>query len=119
MTLKNQMGVDARMKILDTDEMAELITYTPFGGTPKTIKAVVIREPLKTRSMDDNRTLDRECQIHIANDASAGVTAVNTRFDKVSLPVNEGEVNVNWLVSAVVSKDEGMWHLVITGAKGG
>jgi len=115
MTLKNQMGIDARMSILDTDELAESICYTPYGGTQKTIKAIVVREPLQSRSIDENRTSERQCQIHIANDATDGITAVTVRFDKVAFPIRPGETAVSWVVGSVVSKDDGMWHLMVTG----
>lgn len=116
MTLKSQMAIDARFSILDTDEMAELISYKPYGGTPRTIKAVVIREPLQTRTMDEGRTSDKQCQVYIANHATEGINSVDLRRDKVSLPVRVGEVATDWVVSAVVSKDDGMWHLLCTGA---
>ena len=40
MTLKQQMALDLNNLILNTDEFAESSTYTPRGGTAKTIKAV-------------------------------------------------------------------------------
>lgn len=115
MSLKDQMLRDARQAILNTDEMAELITYTPYGGSGRTIKAIVNREPLKTSSIDEGRTLQRHCRVFVANHASDGVVSVAVRRDKVSLPVNEGGVSVVWDVSQVLSKDEGMWELLLTG----
>lgn len=112
MTLKTQMPTDAINVFLNSDECAESISYTPNGGSAKTIKAVINRERLNQQGQDQGRTVTKECEIQIANDATYGVTSVSKGNDTVSFPVyNEGGTNVTWRVIEVISKDEGMWHL--------
>lgn len=114
MSFKDQINRTAKCAILDTGEFAETITFTPYGGSAKSIKAVVDRHDLNTIGVDQNLSLSRQCRVHVANDATYGITSVNERQDKVTLPPVEGETAVDWLVSRVLYKDEGMWGLLCT-----
>ncbi len=112
MTLKTQLPTDAINVFLNSNELAESITYTPSGGAAKTINAVIDRERLNQQGQDQGRTVSKECEIWIANDSTSGVTSVSKGQDTVAFPIyNQGGSNVTWRVIEIVSKDEGMWHL--------
>jgi len=111
MTLKSKMQDDAKVAFLNSDEFAESVVYTPNGGSPKTINAIVVRERLESKGPDQNIALSRGCEILIANDAVAGVTSINKNNDKVSFPVQVGGASVIWTVVEILHHDDAMWHL--------
>lgn len=119
MTLKTQMATDMKEVFLNSDEFAESITYTPYGGSAKTINAVILRERLLPNGVDAGRSVGRDAEILIANDSTEGVTSVTYRgpnLDTVSFPVNQGGTAVNWKVVDVLGKDDAAWHLKVTKA---
>ena len=113
MTLKSQLPEDAKSTFLNSDEFAESITYTPNSGSPKVIKALVVRERLQADGPDQGRVLNRQAEIYIANDAAQGITSVDKGNDTVSFPVFVEGSAVSWKVVEVLGKDEGMWHLAV------
>lgn len=113
MTLKSRLPEDAKEAFLNSDEFSELVTYTPSGGSPKIIKAVVVRERLQADGPDQGRVLNRQAEIYIANHATDGVTSVDKGNDTVSFPVFVEGSAVAWKVVEVLGKDEGMWHLAV------
>jgi len=112
-TLKSKLPEDAKAAFLNSDEFAESITYTPNGGPPKVIKALVVRERLQADGPDQGRVLNRQAEIYIASDATQGVTSVDKGNDTVSFPVFVEGPAVPWKVVEVLGKDEGMWHLAV------
>jgi hypothetical protein len=115
MTFKDQLAIDARQVFLNTDEHAEMIAYTPYGGTSKDIKAVVSRRGIEPGGEDSGRVLRNQVEILIANDADEGVIAVNKGGDVVALQEREGGVMKNWRVLDIINQDAGMWHLLLQG----
>ena len=113
MTLKSKLPEDAKAAFLNGDEFAESITYTPNGGSPKVIKALVVRERLQADGPDQGRVLNRQAEIYIANHATDGVTSVDKGNDTVLFPVFIEGSAVSWRVVEVLGKDEGMWHLAV------
>lgn len=108
------MAADAANAILNGDEFAETIAYTPKGGAAKSIKAIVERKRISPASEDTGRTLIDQVEIFIANDATYGVTSINKGGDTVSLPERIGGSNITWSVTDILSQDPGIWHLLIT-----
>lgn len=98
---------------LNSDEFAEEITYTPNGGSPITINAIVTRSRLDPAEEDGGRILQNQCEIQIANDATDGVTSVDKGNDMVSLPAVVGGDSVEWVVIDILEADEGAWHLLL------
>ena len=113
MSFKDIIKSDAINTILNQDEVAEAITYTPLDQDAKTIKAIVVREPIEPGSEDQGRILQKQAEIHIANDADEGVSSVNISGDMVSFPVRTGEDAVDWAVIKIVKKDLGLWQLKV------
>lgn len=113
MTFKTQLAQDAINCILNTNEFAESITYTPKNGSPKSIKALVVRNRLDTTGQDQGRTLHNQAEIYIVNDATNGVTSIDKGDDTVSLPEIIGGSAISWVVIEILGMDEGLWHLLI------
>lgn len=110
--LKTKMLDDMVSVFLNTSHFAENITYTPSGGSAKSIKALVIRQQLNPNSQDQNRTLGNTIEIYIAKDSTNGVATISRGLDKVSLPQTIGGSNVTWLVTDIIDHDDGSWHLM-------
>jgi hypothetical protein len=113
MTLKAKIQDDAKVAFLNNDEFAESITYTPNGGSPKAVKALVVRERLQADGPDQGRVLNRQAEVYVANDATEGVISVDKGNDTVSFPVFVEGSAVSWRVVEVLGKGEGMWHLAV------
>ncbi len=110
MSFKDQIAVDAKV-FLNSDEFAEEITYTPAGGAPKEIKAVILRYEIAPTEENVYRSLKNRAEIHIANDAEKGITQINKKDDRITLKDTEGfehEARIN----EVINSDKGMWHLL-------
>ena len=65
-------------------EFGEDITYTPTGGSAKTIKAIAIRESFGEGPSLDGRGITRTGIIRIRSDATLGIAAPDRR-DKVTI----------------------------------
>ncbi len=102
---------DAKLAFLNSSEFAEIVSYTPYGGSAKFINAIIMRERLESKGPDQSIALTRGCEIFIANDAVAGVTSINKNNDKVSFPVQVGGTPVIWTVVEILQHDDAMWHL--------
>lgn len=113
MTLKSQMAQDAVSTFLNSDEFAENVSYTAYGESPKTIKAVVERDTPEPTAEDRNRTAKNQAIIHIANEATYGVTGVSKGRDKVEFPANIGGADVVWVVTQILKQDDGMFTLLV------
>ena len=102
---------DAKFAFLNSSEFAEVITYTPYGGSAKFINSIIVRERLESKGPDHTISLNRGAEIYIANDAALGVTSINKNNDKVSLPLQVGRSPVIWTVVEILQHDDAMWHL--------
>ena len=115
MSFKEQLAVDAANCVLNGNEFAEDVVYTPNGGQARTIKAIVERKRLMPINQDANRLLSGTVEIHIARDAAWGVYSVNkgANADQVVLPEVIGGVAATYFVADILAMDEGMWHLLL------
>ena len=113
MSFKDIIKSDAINTILNTDEFAVEIVYTPFDQDAKTIKAIIVRGSIEPGSEDQGRILQKQAEIHIANDADVGVSSVDISGDIVSFPVRIGEDAVDWAVIEIIKKDVGLWQLKV------
>ena len=94
----------------------EDITYTPSGGTAKTISAIVYRQGAKESSTNrrltnaQNRTYDIE--IDISTDATNGIADVTIREDKVALYREIGDsTTTTFMVKGIIQDDAGAKRL--------
>lgn len=111
MTFKDQTLTDVKNCLLNPNEFAELVVFTPSGGSPKIINAVIVRERLESKGPDQSIALMRGCEIYIANDAAAGAVQINKNNDTVSFPVQIGGSTVIWKVVEILYHDDAVWHL--------
>ena len=111
MSFKEQIKDDSKKTFLNLSEFAEEITYTPGGGAPKVIKAVVIRYELAPNEENVYRSLKKQAEIYIVNDEIEGVTAINKTDDRIIVKDTEG-VDHEARINDVISSDEGMWHFL-------
>ena len=96
-------------------EFEEAIIYTPYQGSPITIKGIIVRERLTTKdSPDQNRLLSKQAEIHIANLVTYGVTSVKKGFDTLQFPYRVGDAsNATYKVVDILGNDAGAWHLLV------
>jgi len=112
MSFKDNLATDANNVFLNTNEFAEDITYTPKGGSPKSIKAIIVRSRLDTGGEDAGRILRKQAEIYIANDATIGVDSIDKGDDKVQFPEIPGGSNITWAVLDILRTGK-MWHLLV------
>ncbi len=101
----------------------ETITYTPHGASPKSLVAIVVRQPLRPldRAGDvaARGSLMNAIELYIPKDAAKGLTTVRERLDKVSLKlhVHDDAPTVFTVVrimeedTGLVASDGGLYHL--------
>lgn len=111
LTLQDDMD-----NIFLTSGFEEDISYTPSGGTAKTISAIVYRQGAKESSSNrrlsnaQSRTYDIE--IDISTDATNGISDITIREDKVALKRKIGDsTNTIFLVKSIVQDDAGAKRL--------
>lgn len=74
-TLAEQMRTDVLSVLLNTDEHAITIAYTPAGGVAKNIKAIFDpNEDIERRDTIDGQGVPRSGRLFIADDETNGVT---------------------------------------------
>lgn len=113
MSFKDNLKNDALNCFLSGDEFAEAVVYTPKGGSPRTIKAVINRKRLTPGGEESGRILQNQIEIFIVNDGSYGVSSVNKGGDEVLFPEVLGGNDVNFVVVDILGEDQGMWHLLV------
>ena len=113
MAFKDQLKLDALNCLLNTNEFAENIRYTPKGGTQKTIKAIVNRKRLIPGGEESGRILQDQLEIFIANDSVYGVSSVNKGGDEVLFPEILGGIDVSFVIVDILGEDQGLWHLLV------
>jgi len=98
----------------------ESITYTPSGGTAKTINAIVYRSgttqtvPSRRTGASENKTISRryDVEIHISTDATSGIQTVKINADKVALKRRTNDTsNTTFLVRGIIQEDVGAYWL--------
>lgn len=105
-----QLAIDSDKIFLQ--EGSELITYTPHGEVPKTIKAHINRSPLKVVQHGGRPLAQKVVEFWITNDATNGVASIKERFDKVSFKYNLDDAVVShFVVAKLLEQDPGQWRL--------
>lgn len=112
MSLRDLMKKDALALVRDQQEFAQEVTYTPKGGSPRTINAIVSEEPLDSNAQDSNRGVYQKARVHVLNDATQG-TDNPKRGDRITMRSNPGAAEVVWVVEAILSGDDAMFELLV------
>ncbi|MGH7260872.1 MAG: head-tail joining protein [Nitrospiraceae bacterium] len=98
---------------LNSAEFGETVTYTPQGGSPKAITAIVDRGASVDVVNQGARTFPANAvEIEIADNATFGVTTVKERFDQVALRLKKDDPSDTVLVvKRVIQPNKGAWRL--------
>jgi len=112
MTFKSMQLEDAKNALLNTNEFAETIEYAPYGKWPKAIKAVIVRERLDPGSENMGRSLRNEAEVYILNDETDGISSIDKKNDRITLPDIEGNEK-EARIKEVLHKDEATWRLLV------
>jgi len=113
MTFKTQIANDFYNGILNTNETAEEIIYTPYGGSAKTIKAFVTRFRVDANPHTNSRLMQNQARVRITNHSTYGVDVVKKGFDKVTMPLRPGDSSIDWAVVEISGKNSGFWTLIV------
>jgi len=98
MTLRDMIADDATAVFLADNEFSEAVTYYPhrfYGAaerSPRTIKAVVIREQIANFG-EDVVTVLPMFEVHVANNSVTGISSdeIDTGGDRLAFPPRDGE----------------------------
>lgn len=110
MSFKEMQLEDAKNALLNTDELAELVKYYPYGKWPLTIKAVIVRERLDPGSENLARSLRNEAELYLLNDETEGVVSIDKVNDRITILDTEGDEVVARIIE-VIGKDEAVIHI--------
>jgi len=112
MSFKEGLLEDGKNVFLNDSEFSEEITYIPSGQEAVSINAVVVRIGLEPGVENASRSLRNQAEIYVANDRASGITRLDKKDDRIILNDSEG-VQRNARINEVLSRDQGMWHLLI------
>lgn len=73
MTLSERIAEDVSTVFLRTDDFAVSASYTPSGGSPRSITVVVVEQPSETSENGEHRVAHRVIHVTTANDDTTGV----------------------------------------------
>ena len=99
------------------DQFGESVIYTPAGGSPRTIQAIVDRGPLELVA-EPGDVLAPSLEIEVLDDATEGIasSAVNTGGDTVTVSVWPGQTAcVLAVVELMQQQDNGLLRLRVGG----
>lgn len=107
MTLRDTISEDATGVFLDVDAFAESVTYTPRGGSTRSILAIVEREDQES---DDAGAVVPVFFVRVANDSTYGISSdeINLGGDTVTLPPRDGKTSEIRAVVRIIEQDHGM-----------
>lgn len=110
MSLRTTIANDATAVFCNTSDFAETITYSPYGGSPRSIAAVVMREQAQEFAPDGGTTSLPVWQICVANDGATGVGSaeINVGRDKLTFPPRDNENPVAKTITSIIFQDHGM-----------
>jgi hypothetical protein len=110
MSFEDLIKSDLQNAVLNTDELAEEITYVTKSGVQSTINAIVERDLLESAGGGAD-TRHKYIDIVIANDADAGVTSVDLTGDYVLVPEYAGHPAIRYRIVRILDVDAAGWAL--------
>jgi hypothetical protein len=118
MTLRDMIADDAAAVFLADGDFAETVTYYPhrfYGAaerSPRTIKAVVIREQIANFA-EDVVTVLPSFEVHVANDSTLGISSdeIDTGGDQIAFPPRDGKQAERRSILRITTQDHGMMVL--------
>lgn len=116
MSFQSVMQNDFRTIMLDTDEFAETVVYTPSGGSPVSIAASIDRErALPGMNLTGGRPSGMKTRrVIILNQATYGVTSVKEGFDTMALKLNLDDASATTCrVTKIVDQSVAHWDVEV------
>ncbi len=95
-------------------EFAEDVVYTPSGGTPRTIKAVVRRQPFT--QLAEMTGIERPIfVVWVANNGTTGILSqsLETSADTLTFSILEGGTPEALKIQRILHQDDGMMALEV------
>lgn len=92
------------------DVHGEDVTYTPFGGSPSVIGAIVTRRTLTPQPNQSPNYALYEVELTVSQ---AVLTSVNIGGDRVAVLSRVGGASKTYAVAAILGSDGGMWRLAL------
>ncbi len=105
--LSDQLVADA-LAMTSTDEFGQDVSYTPSGGSARTIPAVVNYNPPSTMP-ESGKVLTGDASVEIRNHATLGATTITTQRDTITMPARIGGASRSWTIVEIISQDAGMF----------
>jgi len=112
MSFKDMMKNDLKDVVLNTDEFAQAVVYTPSGGTARTINVVLTFKPLEPIDEDFGRALHHTAEMDALNDATDGIDEVSVSGDRITLTDDTGTSRTARILR-VISSDDASKKLLI------
>lgn len=92
----------------------ETVTYTPSGGSPRSITASILRSEPQSEFLGGQESSVIRFQVSVANDAEKGVNAPKVGKDTIALKINLSDASpTTCRVSRVISHDPGAFVLEV------
>lgn len=98
---------------VDTDHFGETVNYKTKAGIVKAISANIWRNPPQQRD-GVNVGSGPHMIVYIRNDATDGVTEINTGGDAIEVAYRLGEDPEYYLIHGPVTQDAGIWHIELS-----
>lgn len=102
----------------------EVITYTPYGGTARTFKAIVRRAPTESEQAGGYQYRVNELMVEFPRDATNGVLTVQEGKDRLTVkrhlsdaePRDYVVVKIEDEDAGLVASDGGLFRVIVEGA---
>ena len=87
----------------------EVVTYHPFGGVPKTFRAIIDRVPAPIQDGGTFQYALNTLSVTFPRDATNGMASVQPRKDRISFKRNLSDADVTmFAVQKILQEDAGM-----------
>ncbi len=107
MALRDSFLPDMQRVFCNTDDFAELIVYEKSTGARRTINAVVVRGDITGRQ-EVLHGVSRTMRVHVANDATTGVSATEIDdTDALWIPWEPNGIPAKFMIVSVPVQDAG------------
>lgn len=110
-TIPSQFDVDSNV-FFNVAEFAEMITYNVYGGSSVRFAAIVDRNPPQ-RMHEDNHSLTNYIEVEFPNNASNGVTTIQTNKDTITLVPKFGGAVRECVITKIIKQDAGAWLVAV------
>lgn len=95
------------------DHFGEEVTFSPYGGSPRTIDAIVTRQMPVPLSEVPTQLLPN-IDVWIRRHATNGALTINVNQDTITTPVQIGGSAVAQLITDILFEDASWFHLSIS-----